>query len=153
MVTSTHPTESTVVSSTSRSTSRWRTMPSPSAGWTGTGVRLLFGVIFGVDAVLKWLPGYRKTYLSALKLAAASQPAWLHGWFHFWITLQTKSPMLFATLTGLAETGLAVVLILGVGHRPVAIPTTHWGCITQDPRNDDHTDHLVTSPCRLSVAR
>jgi thiosulfate dehydrogenase (quinone) large subunit len=99
------------------STSRRRTMPSPSSGWTGTTVRMLFGVVFGVDAVLKWLPGYRKTYLSTVKSAAASQPAWLHGWFHFWITLQSKSPMLFATLTGLAETGLALVLILGVARR------------------------------------
>jgi thiosulfate dehydrogenase (quinone) large subunit len=98
-------------------TSRRRTMPTPSAGWTGTSVRVLFGVVFGVDAVLKWLPGYRKTYLSALKSAAASQPTWLHGWFHFWISLQSKSPMLFATLTGLAETGLAVVLLLGVARR------------------------------------
>jgi thiosulfate dehydrogenase [quinone] large subunit len=91
--------------------------PTPSAGWTGTTVRVLFGLIFGVDAVLKWLPGYRKTYLSTVKSAAASQPAWLHGWFHFWIHLQAKSPMLFATLTGLAETGLALVLILGVARR------------------------------------
>ena len=78
---------------------------------------MLFGLVFGVDAVLKWLPGYRKTYLSGLKSAAAGQPAWLHGWFHFWIQLQAKSPMLFATLTGLAETGLALVLILGVARR------------------------------------
>jgi thiosulfate dehydrogenase (quinone) large subunit len=97
---------------------RWRRrMPTPSAGWTGTSVRVLFGLIFGIDAVLKWLPGYRKTYLGALKSAAASQPAWLHGWFHFWINLQSKSPMLFATLTGLAETGLALVLVLGVARR------------------------------------
>jgi thiosulfate dehydrogenase (quinone) large subunit len=97
-------------------TRRSRT-PTPSAGWTGTTVRVLFGLIFGVDAVLKWLPGYRKTYLGTVKSAAASQPAWLHGWFHFWINVQARSPMLFATFTGLAETGLALVLILGVARR------------------------------------
>jgi thiosulfate dehydrogenase (quinone) large subunit len=101
---------------TTTTQSRRRT-PTPSAGWTGTTVRVLFGVVFGIDAVLKWLPGYRKTYLSTVKSAAASQPAWLHGWFHFWINLQAKSPMLFATLTGLAETGLALVLILGLARR------------------------------------
>jgi thiosulfate dehydrogenase (quinone) large subunit len=94
-----------------------RRLPTPSAGWTGTIVRVLFGLVFGVDAVLKWLPGYRNTYLSALKSAAASQPAWLHGWFHFWITLQSKAPTSFAVLTGLAETGLALVLLLGVARR------------------------------------
>jgi hypothetical protein len=42
-----------------------RRLPTPSAGWTGTIVRVLFGLVFGVDAVLKWLPGYRHTYLAA----------------------------------------------------------------------------------------
>ena len=51
-------------------------LPSPSAGWTSTAVRLLFGVILAIDAVLKWLPGYRNTYVSQLKTAAAGQPSW-----------------------------------------------------------------------------
>ncbi len=90
---------------------------SPSAGWTGTIVRVLFGVIFGIDAALKWLPGYRNTYISQLKSAAAGQPAWLHGWYHFWISVQSSAPTLFAVLTGLAETGLALVLLLGLARR------------------------------------
>ena len=49
------------------SPARSRRIPSPSAGWPGTTVRLLFGVIFGIDAALKWLPGYRDTFLIQLK--------------------------------------------------------------------------------------
>jgi nitrite reductase (NO-forming) len=89
----------------------------PSAGWTGTVVRMLFGVIWAIDAFLKWLPGYRHTYIDNLRSAAQGQPSWLHGWFHFWINLQASAPTLFATLTGLTETTLAVVLILGVARR------------------------------------
>jgi thiosulfate dehydrogenase (quinone) large subunit len=100
-----------------RAASTDRRLPTPSAGWTGTTVRVLFGLVFGVDAVLKWLPGYRHSYLAALKSAAASQPSWLHGWFHFWISLQSKAPTSFAVLTGLAETGLAIVLLLGMARR------------------------------------
>ncbi len=92
-------------------------LPSPSAGWTGTIARLLFGLIFAIDAYLKWLPGYRKTYLSQLKSAAGGQPSWLHGWFHFWISLQSGSPTLFAVLTGVGETALALVLLLGLARR------------------------------------
>jgi thiosulfate dehydrogenase [quinone] large subunit len=110
----TAPPTPTTASATSAASRR---LPTPSAGWTAAVVRVLFGVVFGVDAVLKWLPGYRHTYLSALKSAAASQPSWLHGWFHFWISLQSKAPTLFATVTGLAETGLAIVLLLGVARR------------------------------------
>jgi uncharacterized membrane protein YphA (DoxX/SURF4 family) len=94
-----------------------RKLPTPSAGWTGTAVRLLFGLIWAIDAVLKWLPGYRHDYLSNLQTVAQGQPSWLHGWFHFWIRLQSHAPTLFATLTGLTETALALVLLLGVARR------------------------------------
>jgi len=92
-------------------------LPTPSAGWTGTTVRLLFGLIWAIDAVLKWLPGYRHDYLSNLKSVAQGQPSWLHGWFHFWISLQSHAPTLFAVLTGVMETCLALVLVLGVARR------------------------------------
>lgn len=93
------------------------TGPSPSAGWTGTTVRLIFGVIWAIDAFLKWLPGYRHSYINSLKQTAQGQPSWLHGWFHFWINLQSGAPGLFATLTGLMETSLSLVLLLGVARR------------------------------------
>jgi thiosulfate dehydrogenase [quinone] large subunit len=92
-------------------------MPTPSAGWTGTVVRVIFGVIFGIDAYLKWLPGYRKTYVTQLKSVAQGQPSWLHSWFHFWINVQSSAPTLFAVLTGITETGLAVCLLLGMARR------------------------------------
>ena len=63
-------------------------------------VRLLFGVAWAIDATLKWLPGYRHTYLAQLQATAQGQPSWLHWWVHFWITLQSHAPSLFATLTG-----------------------------------------------------
>jgi thiosulfate dehydrogenase (quinone) large subunit len=92
-------------------------LPTPSAGWTGTVVRLLFGTIWAIDAVLKWLPGYRHSYIDNLKTAAQGQPRFLHGWFHFWINLQSGAPTLFADLTGVTETALALVLLLGVARR------------------------------------
>jgi uncharacterized membrane protein YphA (DoxX/SURF4 family) len=87
------------------------------SGRAGTGLRLAFGVVWGINAVLKWLPGYRRTYLSELKGVAQGQPGFLHGWFHFWITLQSGSPSLWADLTGIAETAIALVLLLGVARR------------------------------------
>ena len=49
---------------------------------------------------------------------AQGQPSFLHGWFHFWITLQSGSPSLWPDLTGVAETAIALVLLLGVARRP-----------------------------------
>jgi uncharacterized membrane protein YphA (DoxX/SURF4 family) len=60
---------------------------------------------------------YRHTFLSQLQGAAQGQPAWLHGWFHAWISVQSHAPSLFADLTGVAETSLALVLALGVARR------------------------------------
>jgi nitrite reductase (NO-forming) len=92
-------------------------LPKPSTGWTGTIVRIVFGVIWGLDAYLKWQPGYRDSFISTLKQTAQGQPSWLHGWFQFWIGLQSPAPLFWATLTGVAETSLAVVLLLGVARR------------------------------------
>ena len=99
--------------------------PAPSRARSGvralwssaTAVRLLFGLAWAIDAVLKWLPGYRHTFLSQLRAAAQGQPSFLHGWFHFWIGLQSHAPSAFADLTGVAETALALVLLLGVARR------------------------------------
>jgi nitrite reductase (NO-forming) len=77
----------------------------------------VFGAIFGVDAYLKWLPGYRDTYLSQLKSVAHGQPSWLAGWFQLWISLQSAAPAVFATLTGIIETVLALCLLLGAARR------------------------------------
>jgi thiosulfate dehydrogenase (quinone) large subunit len=88
------------------------------AGYGLTMLRICFGVILTINAILKWLPGYRETYLAQLKGAAAGQPHWLHGWFHFWITLQSGSPALWADLTGIAETAIAAVLVFGFARRP-----------------------------------
>ncbi|MGA9858159.1 MAG: DoxX family protein [Solirubrobacteraceae bacterium] len=92
-------------------------VPTPSAGWTGTIIRIVFGLVFALDAYLKWQPDYRGSFLQSLKQTAQGQPNVLHGWFHFWINLQAGDPMLWATITGLTETALAVVLLLGVARR------------------------------------
>src|SRR5262249_60171371 len=80
-------------------------------------VRLISGVTLGIAACLKWLPAFRNTYISQLKSVADGQPSWLHGWFDFWISLQSAAPTVFATLTGIAETGLALSLLLGAARR------------------------------------
>ena len=92
--------------------------PATPSGWGPTLVRLAFGIVWAIDAVLKWLPGYRSSFISQLNGAASGQPAFLHGWFHFWITLQSGTPWVWVDLTIVTETALAVVLLLGIARRP-----------------------------------
>jgi uncharacterized membrane protein YphA (DoxX/SURF4 family) len=89
----------------------------PYAQWPKTTVRVGFGVIWLIDAILKWLPGFRAGYADAIKGAADGQPGWLHGWFAFWINLQEPRATFFAYLVAVAETLIALALILGFARK------------------------------------
>lgn len=80
-------------------------------------VRVGFGLIWALDAALKWLPGFRDTYPSMITDAAQGQPGWLAGWFSFWDQSIAHAPTLFAVLLALAETAIALSLILGIAQR------------------------------------
>lgn len=80
-------------------------------------MRLIFGVIYAIDAVLKWLPGFHRTFVSQLRGVAHGQPGFLHGWFHFWIALEGGAPTVWWILISLTETLIACVLLLGLGRR------------------------------------
>jgi thiosulfate dehydrogenase [quinone] large subunit len=80
-------------------------------------VRLLFGVIWGIDATLKWRPGFRDQYLSMIQAAGQGQPSWLAPFFHVMTSAVRPAPGLFAILTALAETAICLSLLLGVAQR------------------------------------
>jgi nitrite reductase (NO-forming) len=92
-------------------------------------IRLLFGAAWGIDAGLKWLPGFRQNFLPMLRHTAKGQPSWLHWWFHTWIAVQSHAPGLFVTLTALVETALALVLLLGVARRAGYVLGIGWSLI------------------------
>jgi hypothetical protein len=80
-------------------------------------VRLGFGLIWGIDATLKWLPGFRDNYLMMIQASAQGQPAWLLPFFHVWARAVAPAPGLFATLTAVAETAICLSLLLGIAQR------------------------------------
>jgi thiosulfate dehydrogenase (quinone) large subunit len=80
-------------------------------------VRLGFGLVWGIDATLKWLPGFRDNYLMMIRASGQGQPSWLVPFFHFWASAIQPDPGLFAVLTALAETGICLSLLLGIAQR------------------------------------
>jgi thiosulfate dehydrogenase [quinone] large subunit len=79
--------------------------------------RIAFGVLFGIDASLKWLPSFsRGGFLDQISGAAQSQPSWLHPWFHFWTQVASSNPRLFAYATAVVETLIALALVFGVAR-------------------------------------
>jgi nitrite reductase (NO-forming) len=80
-------------------------------------VRIAFGAVWLVDATLKWLPGFRSSYLEMLRGAAEGQPGWLEHWFRFWIGLLAPRATFFAFVLALTETLIAIALILGFARK------------------------------------
>jgi nitrite reductase (NO-forming) len=85
--------------------------------WPKDALRISFGVIWLIDAVLKWLPGFRAGYMGTIMGEADGQPGWLKPWFSFWINWQHPQAMFFAYLVAVVETLIAVALIAGFARK------------------------------------
>ena len=85
--------------------------------WPKDALRIAFGVIWLIDATLKWLPGFRAGYMSTIMGEAQSQPGWLQPWFHFWIRLQHPEAVFLAYLVAVVETLIALALIAGFARK------------------------------------
>jgi len=79
--------------------------------------RIAFGVIWLIDAGLKWQPAFRTGFTGMLKEAAQGQPGWLHGWFHFWINLIAPNSGFFVYSTAVIETLVAVAVLVGFARK------------------------------------
>jgi uncharacterized membrane protein YphA (DoxX/SURF4 family) len=97
-----------------------RRSPTPEprpAAWPKDAFRIAFGLIWAIDATLKWLPGFQADYMGTIMGMGQGQPGWLQPWFRFWIWLQHPNPTLFAYLTASIETLIAAALIIGFARK------------------------------------
>jgi len=85
--------------------------------WPKDALRITFGVIWLIDATLKWLPGFRASYMPTIMAEAQGQPGWLQPWFRFWINAQHPDAMFLAYLVAAAETLIALALIAGFARK------------------------------------
>ncbi len=83
----------------------------------GTALRIAFGVIWAVSAALTWTTDFANHYVGYLHNAATGQPAWAAWWFQLWIEVVTPNAGLFVWGTRLAETALALALLLGFARK------------------------------------
>ena len=87
------------------------------SAWPKDALRIAFGVIWLIDATLKWLPGFKDSYMSTIMGIAQDQPGWLQPWFHFWIRLQHPDATFFWALVAASETLIALALIFGFARK------------------------------------
>ncbi len=89
----------------------------PCSPWPKDALRITFGVIWLIDATLKWLPGFRASYMSVIMGEAQGQPGWLKPWFDFWIRIQHPDALFLAYLVAVIETLIAIALITGFARK------------------------------------
>jgi uncharacterized membrane protein YphA (DoxX/SURF4 family) len=90
---------------------------SPLAPWRLQGIgilRIVFGIVWGIDAYFKWQPDFINNFTSYLTGAQDSQPWPVHHWIQFWVNVVGVDPTVFAYLVAIGETAIALALILGV---------------------------------------
>ena len=97
--------------------------------WPQDAFRVVFGLIWLIDAVLKWLPGFRSTYVAAVTGAAVGQPGWLRWWFDFWVKLQAPRATFFAYLVAVLETLVALAIIFGFARKLTYISSAVLGVV------------------------
>ena len=78
-------------------------------------VRILFGCVWAIDAVFKFLPGFvhGQTLGDELGKGAQVHTPVIHQWIQLWHAIGTAHPQAFAIGTGVVESCIALGLILG----------------------------------------
>jgi nitrite reductase (NO-forming) len=80
-------------------------------------LRIAFGVIWAVDASLKWQPAFQANFQQLLTGAAEGQPGFLGWWFGLWQFVVSGRAPIFGILTAGTETYLALALLTGFARK------------------------------------
>ena len=81
----------------------------------GIGVlRIVFGIVWGIDAWFKWQPDFINNISSYLTGPLDGQPGWIRAWINFWINIVKVDPHVFAHLVAIGETAVAIGLLFGL---------------------------------------
>ncbi len=84
--------------------------------WRAKGIgalRIVFGVVWLVDAWFKWQPRFINQFADYLTGALEGQPAVVQAWINFWINIVNVDPHIFAHVVAISETAIALGLIFG----------------------------------------
>jgi uncharacterized membrane protein YphA (DoxX/SURF4 family) len=79
-------------------------------------VRIVFGLVWAIDASFKWLPGFvhGQTLDDELGGYRKIHTPVIHQWIQLWHGAATSHPQVFAVGTGIVETLIALGLIFGI---------------------------------------
>lgn len=75
--------------------------------------RILLGVAWLTDGILKFTSGFVNDFLASVQASQANAPSWLSGWFSFWATQASGHSTLIVYTVGVLEITLGLALIAG----------------------------------------
>lgn len=87
------------------------------ARWRLQGIgalRIVFGLVWAVDAYFKWQPDFVSKFMDYLADASQGQAPIVQGWINFWMNIVHVNPQVFAYLVAIGETAVAIGLIFGL---------------------------------------
>ena len=80
-------------------------------------LRIAFGLVWAIDASFKWQSTFISGFKETVGGAIANQPQLIQAWIKLWVNIISVNPHLFAILTAVVETIIALGLIFGVATR------------------------------------
>ena len=84
--------------------------------------QISFGLLWAIDAALKWLPAFMFHFTSQITSIIPGQPQWIADWLHFnALVIAEVGPVLIAIIVALVETVIALALLSGRGL-PLILP-------------------------------
>lgn len=78
-----------------------------------TLLRLLLGIAWLVDGVLKFTSGFVNDFLASVQTSQSNAPSWLSGWFSFWAAQANSNAAAIVDTVGTLEILLGLALLLG----------------------------------------
>ena len=77
-------------------------------------LRIIFGLVWALDAYFKWDPAFINNLTTYLTDGAQGQPVLVQAWINLWVKGVSVDPHFFAIVVALAETAIAAGLIFGL---------------------------------------
>jgi thiosulfate dehydrogenase [quinone] large subunit len=93
------------------------TGPTRVTPWRAKGIallRIVFGIVWGIAAWLKWQPGFISSFTDQVTGSKDEQPAAVQSWITWWGNLVSTNPHFFAYLLACTETAIALFFIFGI---------------------------------------
>ncbi len=93
------------------------------------GARILFGLVWAIDAFFKWEPAFYTKFSDYISGAAQGQAPWVVSWLSFWQNLVAPAPATFGIIVAIIETLIAIGLLTGAFSNLVQIGGGIWSLV------------------------